>query len=64
MLKVLLLLALINRSSDGIVQVWEPIAGFETIEECQAALHIAYADKPQDDRNVVRGRCIYVSELK
>lgn len=64
MLKVLLLLALINRGSDGIVQVWEPISGFETMKECQIALHMAYADKPQDDRNVVRGKCIDVSELK
>lgn len=63
MFKVLLLLALVDRSGNA-VQVWEPVIGFETVAACELALKDAYADEPTNELLAVRGKCVAVEDLK
>lgn len=63
MLKVLLLLAVLDKHTGAVLQVWNPLPGFEDMATCQKALEEAYKDVPQDGSVVVRGRCVDAKEL-
>lgn len=63
MLKVLLLLAVLDQHTGDVLQVWNPVPGFEDMASCQKALQEAYTDMPTNGMTVIRGRCIAANEL-